>query len=219
MSNRIFIQDYNRLDDVMDFPLMDDVTPEFQSQFGSFSDVVPKFSDLLDFGTIASAGTTGGVDESVLASKNLFDVPRWKKTDPIKYLAKLIFHTKDDPQNDVFIPMKNLISYSILTYNEDKTYSVPGISLASVKSFQSDKGESQFSKNAKLLSITIPGIIALPVAIIEKATPTYSKEITESGFPLWGQLDIQVTGVFPANTKNLDDAQIAGQLRRIPPGL
>lgn len=218
MANRIFIQDYNRVEDPMDFPLLEDVTPEIISEFGSFSDVVPKFADILDFATIASAGITGGAPESVLSTKNLFDVPRWKKTNPIKLVAKLVFYTKKDPEGDVFLPMKKIIAHSILSYNGDGTYSVPGISLASVKAFQKD-GESGFSKNSKLVSIGIPGVIHLQVAIIERAIPTFSKEITESGFPLWGQLDLTVTGVFPANTKNFDDAQLAAMAFKIPPGL
>jgi len=211
MANRIFIQNYNRTDDSMDFPLLEDVTLEIVSQFSSFGEAVPKVSEIVNFAATLQAGIAGSVDQGVILTKNLFDIPRWKKTDPIKFVAKLVFPLKDKgAEKDIFIPMKKLISYSILTSNSDGSYAVPGISLASLESFQSSGGRQGFSKNAKLISIGIPGVVYLPVAMIERASPTYSKEITESGFPLWGQIDISILGVYPANTSMFDDAQMLG---------
>jgi len=219
MANRIFIQDYNRIEDPMDFPLLDDPNLEILTQYGSFSDVIPKAADILDTVTLATAGTGGEVSSSILASKNLFDIPRWKKTEPIRIVATLVFDLKDDPENDIFEPMRKLMSYSMLTANTDGSYTVPGISLASVKAFQTTGGEGGIAKNAKLISAGIPGVIHLSVAIVERARPTYSKEITESGFPLWGKIDISIAGVFPANTKQFDDAKIVAMAFKLPPGI
>jgi hypothetical protein len=219
MANRIFIQDYNRQKSPMDFPLLDDPTLEAVSQFGSFSDVIPKAAEILDTVTLASSGSSGQVSAGVLSTKNLFDIPRWKKTEPVKFVAKLIFDLKKDPDNDIFYPIQQIMSYSILTSNSDGSYSVPGISLASVSAFQSSGGQNGLAKNAKVVSVGVPGIIHLPVAIIERVSPTFSKEITEAGFPLWATADVTVSGVFPANTKNFDDARILARSHSMLPGL
>lgn len=213
MANRIFLQDYNREEDAIDFPLMEDPTIEISSKFGSFNETFPTVGEFLDTATIISTSTSGGVGALLLQTRNLFDIPRWQKTDPVKFVAKLIFELKTNPVIDIFYPISQLINYTILTL-EEKKYKVPGISLASMRAFQNQKGKSPLSENSKLLAIGIPGIIYLPVAIIERATPTYSREITESGYPLWGQLDLYVMGVFPANSDMFDDAQILAMQHR-----
>lgn len=206
MANRIFLQDYNREEDPMDFPLMEDPVIEISSRFGSFNETFPKAGEFLDTATILSTSTSGGVGAGLLQTRNLFDIPRWQKTEPPKFVARLIFELKTSPTIDIVLPMSNLINYTILTL-EDGKYKVPGISLASMKAFQNQTGNSPLSENSKLLSIGIPGVIYLPVAIVERAVPTYSKEITDNGYPLWGQLDLSITGVFPANSDMFEDAR------------
>jgi hypothetical protein len=191
----------------MDFPLIEDPTIEITSTFGSFNETFPKIGEFLSAGTLLSASVGGDVGAGLLHTRNLFDIPRWQKTEPVKFVAKLVFELKTDPYVDIFEPMTRLMNYTILTLEEGK-YKVPGISLASIGAFQNQGGESSLSENSKLLTIGIPGVIYLSVAILERAIPNYSKEITESGYPLWGQLDLNVMGVFPANSDMFEDARM-----------
>jgi len=218
MANKIFIMNYNDYTDVDIFSITEDIGIEAISKFSSFSEVVPTFSDVIDQATSISAGAAGSVGAGLLESKNLFDIPRWKGTDPAKLIVKLFFENKTDPRADIFAPMTKLMGYNILTKNQDNTYQVPGISLNSLESFRkTGLNSNTLAKNSKLLSIAIPGVIYLPIAILERATPIISKEITESGFPLWGQLDCSFVGAFPATTEIFEEAEIWANSFAIPP--
>ena len=61
--------------------------------------------------------------------------------------------------------------------------------------------------DGRFVSVEIPGVIYLEKAIIESVRPTISKEVTESGFPLWMLLEITFEGMYPANTGDLDNVK------------
>ncbi len=186
--------------------LVDDITVEYKSSFESFSDVLPQLSDLINAGTTLQASTTGTVNANWLRLTNLFDLPRWKRTDPIRLTLKIVFFTKDNPFKDVWEPIKKLVALTILTKDlASSSWIVPGISLATASDFSKAKGKkSPYSPKSKLISFEIPGIIYIPVAMVESAVPTYSSEETESGYPLWGSLDLSILSIYPAILDYLD---------------
>lgn len=102
-------------------------------------------------------------------------------------------------------------------FTSGANYSTPGVSLANAgfftkaakrqKNFTESKvndksleeqARNKFNKNAKTVTVTIPGIINIGTALVKSAKPTFSKELTESGAPLWGKLDITLQSVLPA---------------------
>jgi hypothetical protein len=112
----------------------------------------------------------------------------------------------------------------VLTFKEANTYRTPGVSLPNLGFFQRAKDRQDKAKgdgasksktngssknlpvdpnkpppNTKVVSIEIPGLVFLETALIKSAKPTFSKEITESGAPLWGKLDLSIQSVTPAN--------------------
>ena len=58
---------------------------------------------------------------------------------------------------------------------------------------------------AKLVSLEIPGILYLELAVIERAIPTFSKQITDSSYPLWAIVETTFMGVFPADDTMFTD--------------
>ena len=104
-----------------------------------------------------------------------------------------------------------------VNFTSGANYSTPGVSLANAgfftkaakrqKSVEESKtsvkdlekqARDKFNKNAKTVTVTIPGIINIGTALVKSAKPTFSKELTESGAPLWGKLDISLQSVLPA---------------------
>lgn len=186
---------------VMVFPLMEDLQMEVRSDIGSFSEMFPTISGFLEKATSYLAGATGKMSEGILDLNNLFYVPRWTGTKPIRFTVKLPFYTISDAQIDVYEPMKKLMALSIISYDEKtKQFSVPGIFAGALKqtSYKANTQQKDFLQSAKLVSIKIPGIIYMPLALIESAQPTFSKHLTENGFPLWGILDTTIMGLYPA---------------------
>lgn len=217
MANIVYLQDFFDYASVDIFPLTEDPALEVISKFGSFAEAIPTFSDMIDQATSIAAGTTGEIGTGLLEAKNLLDIPRWQGTDPIKIMIKLFFENRTNPKTDIFEPMERIMGYSILTKTSDNKYQVPGISLKSLENFKkSGLNQETLSGNSKLLNLAVPGVVYLSPALLERTTPMFSKEITESGFPLWGQLDCSFMGVFPANTGIFEDAKIWADTFKIP---
>lgn len=189
------------------FPLVDsEITINYETEFGSFAELVPSAGDLIDKG-IALLSSPGSISSSVLSLKNMFSVQKWQNTKPPKVNVKLHFYVKTNPKKDIGLEMQELINLHILTRSQgDKErFDVPGISLSSLKQAQSGGSDKKIALSGKFCSIKIPGILYLPVAMVTVAQPTYSTERTESGYPLWAVLDIEFMGLFPASPDFYDN--------------
>lgn len=188
--------------DIMVFPLKDDITIEAKSEMSSWSDMIPGLDTL---NTIQSVmvGVSGEANASLLDITNMFDAPRWKKTEPIRFTVSLGFYTVTDSYKDVYKPMRDLISLSILSTSKSGNFMPPGIFLPSASKVQGKKqeGEAEAGTASKLIAIKIPGVIFMNLAMIESANPVFSKHLTESGYPLWGTLELSIMGLYPANDK------------------
>jgi hypothetical protein len=190
---------------IFELPLIEDVSVDVQSQFGSYGDMVPGLSNMIHLvSTLSASG--GAVGEGILNLTNQLDAQRWDRTDPTRLTVKLGFFVKDKPYENVIYPVSTLVGMSILTYNaKDKNYSVPGINLKDMSNFTKKLGQSGNFVGSKFCSVLIPGIIYLPVAYIEKATPTYSKQVTENSYPLWATLELTFVSTFPALESDFKD--------------
>lgn len=193
------------------YPLTEDVTFDYQSEIGGMLDGVPGLSKLTDLmSTVNSITATGGrTSKGNIAMEQFMSGPRWKSTNPVKFPVKILLYTQDDAYKDVWLRAKNLISMSILTYDRDsKTYITPGLNINDIKGADpKKKGPERLTGN--YISVEIPGMLYLPMAFIEKVTPNFSKEVCWSheikkNFPIWCEVELNITGVYPATTEFLD---------------
>ena len=187
---------------VMVFPLTEDITFNVSSDLQSWSDMIPGI-ELLGKMQAIKSGPSGTLSEGVLNLQNMFDAPRWDKTNPIEFTVNLGFYLINDAYKNIYAPMKTLIGYSILSRRKaDDKIVPPGLFLpaaAVTRLGKKGKGKGKgIISSAKLVSIKIPGIITMQYAMIKQATPVFSKHITESGYPLWGTLELTITGLTPA---------------------
>lgn len=207
--------------DVMVFPLMEDLQMDVRSELGSFADMFPSLESVLTTVTSYVAGASGKAGEGLMNLNNMFSVPRWTGTKPIKFTLKLPFYTINDARDDVYDPMIKLMALTILTTNtKTKQFSVPGIFAGALKQTTKQSNTTNadtkgWKQSAKLVSIKIPGIIYMPLALIESAQPTFSKHLTESGYPLWGILDTTFVGLYPA-TDDMFNAGFENQIKVSP---
>jgi len=76
---------------------------------------------------------------------------------------------------------------------------------ASRKEFNADfKALGKEANGPKLISVKIPGIIYLPVAMVLSAKPIFSRKRTVNNMPIWAELEIEISGVRPANSSMID---------------
>lgn len=205
MANKVFIQDHFDSSKAYSYHLTKDPMFEMDWESTSFSEVVPEFKNILDTAVGFSAGVGGEVGTGMVEFQNLFDIKRWKKSNPVGIAIDIQLFSKTDAEKDVHDKSLFLMNYTMLT-KEGNNYIVPGISLSSISEFQSNTGG--FSSKAKIISLWIPGMIYLPRAIILRAQPTFSRERTKKGFPLWAELNLQIESINPANSEFFETSNI-----------
>ena len=213
MSNVIYIQGQSSGAGAMKnpnkvMPIVDsELTINYETEFGSFNDLVPGIGNVLDLVRNVSTGMSGQIGSGLLNLSNMMAVSRWQNTKPARVNVKLHFYTKTNPKTDVVDEMQDLINLYILTPDGNGGYYVPGISLKTMK-MATDAGakgkDMDLKQNGKFCAIKIPGMIFLAACMVTQAQSTYSNERTESGCPLWGILDIEFTGLYPATPDTYD---------------
>lgn len=212
------------------FPLLEDVQITLNNTYQPIGDLVAGISELVGLITTASTLLTGGMPQELAKANNILSFPRWTNTDPIKINTKLLFYTKTDSYKDVVYPMNFFIRLATISLDKDNRIAVPGVALGEVLKDSTPKTETiqkkpvkslnkkanaeaetntetedrkkSFSSKSKLVSIYIPGIVYINKAFIETIAPTYSRQKTKSGYPLWGMIDIQFSGALPAMAEN-----------------
>jgi hypothetical protein len=217
------INDVKGLTVAVEIPLQEDFQLNLESSFQSIEDMLPGGQEFLNI--VKKVGSATGKTNDFMS---IFGFQVWEKTNPIEISLELHFHTIRSGWLDVWAPIMSLCSQAILSadveadeskgiFKSASTYSTPGISLSNSKVFTSAaKRQKQINEdikdpeqkvkeskdlagsNAKVVKVTIPGILLIETGIIKSAKPTFSKEITESGAPLWGKLDLNIQSVLPA---------------------
>jgi hypothetical protein len=184
----------------------------------SFNDLIPnEISNFINFaGNILSAG--GTLDPGLVSIQNVLSAPKWTRTNPITLSIRLGFYTRSNAFADVYLPMEELVSLSIIKIDkipgQKSTYSVPGINLGNMdqasltfmdKNEQEKRALNAFKSgnfSTQLIDVFIPGIIFIQNALVETSRPTFSKQKTESGWPLWGELELNIKSLTPATSDN-----------------
>lgn len=200
----------------LEIPMTSDITIEAVSNWQAIGDFIPDFlNKTISLMTNLSAAG-GGVSEGLVGLQNKLQVPMWQSSPPVKISVQLGFFTKTSAYNDVFDPVTELVGLSILSRDpdNDKRFITPGISLANLNDFSAKGGEKKISKKSKLISFEIPGVVYLPLAMVESARPTFSQEVTESSYPLWATVDLNIIGASPASTDMFTEA-ISSDLRMV----
>lgn len=214
MGNKILIETFTGsiTDNTYVFPLLDDLTLTIESEFQSFSGMIGVLDKIKDL-SITLAGAGAQISEGALDFANQFDLPRWVSTQPIRLNPRLVFFVKDSGGFvDVFDPMRNLINLtipSIIDEGENKKFQLPGIGLSahSLGKISASTGADTSIKGAKIISLKIPGVIYLKLAMLRKAVPTYSKNLDSDGWPIWGTLDTEIMSIAPANSTMIDEIE------------
>jgi hypothetical protein len=203
------------------YPIMEDFQIETSTEFSSFAELCPTISSLLDLGMAYESASSGGVSTAGFNIRSVLDAPRWQKTNPVKITTDIFFYTETDPYTDVCLPMNALLG-AHLPRIVGKKIMVPGLNATNVndidKIIKSAKekstaafeelgggkqGEKELrnildSQYSALFSVLIPGVVFLPVAFIFAIAPTYSKHVTENGYPLWANANVQIQSLTPA---------------------
>ena len=190
------------------------ISPTATTEWASLSELIPQLGILRDLsqkiGQITGSGFGGAV--------RYLDVKGWKSTSQMKVSFKLHFDTITDARKDVWLPCLALWGY---TLPEQKfpggMMSVPGVDLFSaVDAALKGVGSGQdatitktgsemivetaaASQNSKLVTIQLCGYLYMKDALLEKAVPTFSTNTTESGYPLWGEVDCEVSTLATAD--------------------
>jgi hypothetical protein len=193
---------YSFTKNVISVPLLDDILLEVQSQFSSFGELIPQVKSILEIAATAQSSLTAQVGGNVLNLLNKFDIPTWKKTDPLRFQTTLTFYAgKNGAYEDVFLPITDLTNY-VMLIKTGNSYRTPGINLKNVTKVgqNGNKGRGVVgSTGARLMSVFIPGMVYIPQAFLRAARPTFSKYLTTSGYPVWGKLDVQFESLVPAS--------------------
>jgi len=208
--------DYTTMGDTVTyvFPILEDFSIDYISNFEGMLTGIPGLGKIVQImemmQSLGKAG--GGITKGMLQTEQFLEAPRWRSTEPPKFIVKILLYTKTDVYKDVWKPAKELISLSILQKLPDGTYVTPGLNLNSLsvagKGAQAPE-EKALKTRGQFVSVSIPGIIYLPMAYIEKVTPNFSKEVAYStffmgNFPIWAEIELSITGVFPATSEFLD---------------
>ena len=132
-------------------------------------------------------------------------VQTWQSTDPLSLNVVLTFFLgmRDiwNALEEVKKPIFELMKMTLPTEGALGTLVAPGPSPLDVLKGTAADG---MLKTATI-SLDIGGIIYLPEIIVKQVQPTFSKEVDENGFPIWGQVSIDVMTLFTATGDLLDD--------------
>lgn len=221
MANRIYI-DIIGADITFSAICQEDINVQAISQFSRISDLVPGMNELVNLITTANALTDEMISEKMGWVKNALDVPIWSKTEPVKLALDLNFFVQTSGYGDVWRPTMILQSMCVLSKKKNGMLATPGFNFTSIGKMKKSVKESDVKKlqeNAakadsisrdlsmveksfpsdypvlsKLCSIYVPGIVYIPIAFIESIQVTWSKQLTDKGYPIWSKVNCQFTG-------------------------
>jgi len=239
--NRIYIQPLETGFQPFQFLLSGDFNVEAQSEYSSFGELLPGGINDVITAVLGFQGIGGETGTGTLYIHSVIDMKRWTRTNPITITCTLKFYVKENVLTDVWYPTNLFMGMSILTRKsegDETAFYTPGPNLSSLKvvseTLKGDKSANvsgaiynvnnkglnsirnvedfKFPYKTKLVSILIPGVIYLPAAFIEVATPTFSNHVVtlpeDDGreFPLWTNLELKITGITPATDDMLKDS-------------
>lgn len=218
--NRIILIFSNK--EQISIPIQEDFQIETVTEFSSFADMCPTISSLVDLGN-AFTSTGGGVSQIGLELRTILDAPRWTKTLPLKIVADLFFYTKTEASKDVVDKVNKLLKLHLLSVDKNKKIRIPGLNATNVDKISENlknlkKGDSQTGTDTvkksgidleynHIFSVVIPGVVYIKDAFFSAIQPTYSKHVTEKGFPLWASVNVQIQSLSPGFAEFFEDGK------------
>lgn len=221
MANKVYI-DIIGADITFSAICQEDINVQAISQFTRISDLVPEMNELVNLISTSGGVLSSRIQERMGHVKNAMDIPIWSKTEPVKIPLDLNFFVQTSGYGDVWRPTMLLQSMCILSRKGDKTLVTPGFNLNTIgkidktvtpadvgmiqkKASQADSISNNlstvesnfptsFPTTSKLCSLYIPGIVYIPVAILETIQITWSKQLTNLGYPIWSKVNCQFSG-------------------------
>ena len=221
MANRIYI-DIIGANITFSAICQEDINVQAISQFSRISDLVPGMNELVNLITTSGGVINNQVSRAMGWVKNALDVPIWNKTEPVKLALDLNFFVQTSGYGDVWRPTMLLQSMCVLSKKRNGTLATPGFSLSSIGKMKESVKDSDVKKlqekaakadsmsrdlslveksfpsdypvSSKLCSIYVPGIVYIPIALIESIQVTWSKQLTDKGYPIWSKVNCQFTG-------------------------
>lgn len=139
-----------------------------------------------------------------------FGAQIWQNTEPINFTLDFKFYKgiteANDARLEVYNPMKALQKLPLpIEGSSASEFDLP-VSITNLippgPSFLNVLGLSDTS--ALNISIQVGNIINIPKVIVKRAQPTYSNEVDENGYPLWGMINLEVSSLYTATTSMID---------------
>lgn len=129
----------------------------------------------------------------------------WKSTEPLSVNLTFTFHVgineEYNPYTEVVLPAKKLASLALPGQGSAGNLIPPGPSISSV--FFPDAS----GVKGRILSVQIGNIVAIDNAVIEKAEPTFSKEMMRGfdgvEYPMSAKVNLDIKSVVIATTNML----------------
>jgi hypothetical protein len=221
VANRVYI-DIIGADITFSAICQEDINVQAISQFSRISDLIPGMNELVNLITTSGGAINNQVSSAMGWVKNALDVPIWNKTEPVKLALDLNFFVQTSGYGDVWRPTMLLQSMCVLSKKRNGTLATPGFSLRSIGKMRESVKESDVKKlqenaakadsmsrdlslveksfpsdypvSSKLCSIYVPGIVYIPIALIESIQVLWSKQLTDKGYPIWSKVNCQFTG-------------------------
>ena len=163
------------------------------------------FEELLSFGLQKNIMAFTGVlrsltGYSISSQFKEMGYRMWTKTEPIKFSATVSFHMTYSGEEEVLKPMQVLMKLplpSAAEKGEGFGLIPPGPSILTAM------GEGNSAKFERSYSLRC-GPYYFKSIVIEKAEPTFSAETDDRGFPIWGQIQLDVCSLYTATTQDID---------------
>lgn len=226
MANRVYI-DIIGTDIMFSAVCTEDINVQAVSQFSKISDLVPGMTELANMVSTAQSVLSNQISKGIANIQNALDIPIWLKTEPVKIPIDLNFYIKSSGYMDVWRPTMVLQSMCVLSKKQGSNSLItPGFNINSIgnagktvtsSDIKAMKGKAEssdinssalwneekdfpttFPSTSKLCSLYIPGIVYVPIAIIESIQVTWSKQLSSKGYPIWSKVNCQFTGAYPA---------------------
>lgn len=174
----------------------EDVVLNFASEF---SPVMSKsVSNVEKLATDVLSGATGIQLSSQFKE---FGFQTWRGTSPVSFSLTFTLAMQTDAKADVVEPCEALIG---LVLPDDTgargSLVLPSPNILSILGIDDSPQGTSTVISCKL------GFLDFPSVIVKKATPVFSKELDEQGFPIWCKMQMDVESVYTATRSMLRTA-------------
>jgi len=129
----------------------------------------------------------------------------WTGTEPIQFTFSTTLNMKHSAKNDVWIPMQELMKLPLPMEAQGLDASdglggfgliAPGPSIAEAAGIN-----TKFKRNYSFRC----GPFYLPKVVISRVEPSFSTESDEDGYPIWATLTVDVSSLFVATTRDIQN--------------